>query len=67
MESNEDRAVIRRALETSMHLGVVAVLVIYCFQVVRPFIQRFACGVIIAVANLSDLDGEVAVQTGCAF
>lgn len=50
MESTEDRAIIRRVLETSMHIGVVALLVIYCFQVVRPFIQPFAWGVILAVA-----------------
>jgi hypothetical protein len=42
MESTEDRAVMRRVLETSMHLGVVALLVIHCFPVVRPFIQPFA-------------------------
>jgi hypothetical protein len=29
-----------RAVETSIRIGLIALLVIWCFQIVRPFIQR---------------------------
>jgi predicted PurR-regulated permease PerM len=50
MTSTEDRALLRRVLETGVHVGLVALLVVYCFQVVRPFIQPLLWGAILAVA-----------------
>lgn len=40
----------RQALETTIRLGVVAVLAIYCYQIVRPFIHAVLWGIIIAIA-----------------
>jgi predicted PurR-regulated permease PerM len=50
MPSTEDRAFLRRALETSIRIGLIALLVIWCFQVVRPFIQPIVWGIILAIA-----------------
>jgi predicted PurR-regulated permease PerM len=50
MQTAEDRAVLRRALETGLHLAVVALLVVYCFRVVQPFVHPVAWGVILAIA-----------------
>jgi predicted PurR-regulated permease PerM len=50
MTSNEERATYRRTLETVFHLAVVGLLVIYCFQVARPFIQPIVWGGILAIA-----------------
>ena len=50
MSSAEDRVFLKRAIETSISIGLIALLVIWCFQVVRPFISPVAWGVIIAVA-----------------
>jgi predicted PurR-regulated permease PerM len=49
-EAVEDRIVLRRVLETSLHLAVVALLLVYCYRVVQPFIQPFAWAAILAVA-----------------
>jgi len=40
----------RQALETTIRLGIVAVLAIYCYQIVRPFIHAVLWGIIIAIA-----------------
>lgn len=40
----------RQALETTVKIGVVALLTIWCFQIVRPFAHAIAWGIIIAVA-----------------
>ena len=50
MSPTEDRAFLRRALETSIRIGLIALLVIWCFQVVRPFIQPIVWGIILAIA-----------------
>lgn len=50
MPSTEDRAFLKRALETSIRIGLIALLVIWCFQVVRPFIQPIVWGIILAIA-----------------
>ncbi len=50
MPSTEDRAFFKRALETSIRIGLIALLVIWCFQVVRPFIQPIVWGIILAIA-----------------
>jgi predicted PurR-regulated permease PerM len=50
MPSIEDRAFLTRAVETSVRIGLIALLAIWCFQVVRPFIQPILWGIILAVA-----------------
>jgi predicted PurR-regulated permease PerM len=50
MPSAEDRAFLNRAVETSIRLGLIALLVVWCFQVVRPFVQPIVWGVILAIA-----------------
>jgi len=50
MATTEDRAAYRRTLETALHLAVVALLVVYCFRVARPFIQPLVWGGILAIA-----------------
>jgi predicted PurR-regulated permease PerM len=50
MSVTEDRAFLRRVLEASLYIGLVALLVIWCFQIVRPFITPIVWGVIIAIA-----------------
>jgi predicted PurR-regulated permease PerM len=50
MASNEDRAFMMRAVETSIRIGLIALLVIWCFQIVRPFIQLVLWGIILAIA-----------------
>jgi predicted PurR-regulated permease PerM len=46
----DDRAFMNRALETAIRLGLVALLLFWCFQVVRPFIQPVVWGVVLAIA-----------------
>ncbi len=50
MPSTEDRAFLRRAVEASIRIGLIALLVIWCFDVVRPFIQPIVWGIILAIA-----------------
>jgi len=45
-----DRAFLNRTVEATVRLGLIAILVIYCFQIVQPFIIPVVWGVIIAVA-----------------
>ena len=45
-----DRAFLNRTVEATIRLGLIAVLVLYCFQIIRPFIIPVVWGVIIAVA-----------------
>ncbi len=47
---SEDRVFLNRALETSIRIGLVALLVLWCFQVVRPFMQPAVWGVVLAIA-----------------
>jgi predicted PurR-regulated permease PerM len=41
---------VARALEASIHIGIVALLLFWCFKIGRPFIQVIVWGIIIAVA-----------------
>jgi len=50
MSADEDRAFLQRALETSIRIGLVALIVLWCFQVVRPFIPPIVWGIILAIA-----------------
>ena len=45
-----DKIFVRRAVEAAIHIGLVALLVAWCFQIVRPFIVPVVWGIIIAVA-----------------
>ena len=49
-ESLTDRIFVRRAVEAAIRIGLVALLVAWCFQIVRPFIVPVVWGIIIAVA-----------------
>ena len=48
--SSNDKEFLARALETTIRIGVVAILAVWCFQIVRPFIIPVVWGIIIAVA-----------------
>lgn len=47
---SRDKTHVQRALETSIHIGLVALLALTCFLILRPFIPLIAWGIIIAVA-----------------
>ena len=47
----EDRAFLRRALETSIRIGLVLFLVVWCFQIAAPFLQPIVWGIILAIAT----------------
>jgi predicted PurR-regulated permease PerM len=46
----KDRAFLNRTVEATVRIGLIAILVLYCFQIVRPFLIPVVWGVIIAVA-----------------
>ena len=50
MASTEDRAFLNRAVESSIRIGLIALLVLWCFAVVRPFVQPIVWGIILAIA-----------------
>lgn len=50
MPTTEDRVFSYRAVETSIRIGLIALLVVSCFQVVRPFVQTIIWGIILAIA-----------------
>lgn len=45
-----DEAVTQKALEATIRVGIVALLVVWCYQIVRPFINAILWAIIIAVA-----------------
>jgi len=45
-----DRAFLGRTVEATVRIALIAVLALYCFQIVRPFLIPVVWGVIIAVA-----------------
>jgi predicted PurR-regulated permease PerM len=45
-----DRVLLARNIETAIKVGVLGVLLLYCYQIVRPFIVPLVWGLIIAVA-----------------
>lgn len=69
----DDKAYLNRALETSIRLGLVALLAVWCFRIVEPFIIPLVWGLIIAVASypgfvrLRGLLGGQRVLAGVAF
>ena len=50
MPSSEDRAFLVRATEASIRIGLVALLVLWCFHLVRPFLQPILWGIILAIS-----------------
>ncbi len=50
-EPAKDTIVLNRALEIAVRIGLLAVLVAWCFQIVRPFLYLVAWGMIIAVST----------------
>jgi predicted PurR-regulated permease PerM len=51
VRNEEDRRFRERTVETLIRVGVIVGLVVYCFQIVRPFIIPVVWGIIIAVAE----------------
>jgi predicted PurR-regulated permease PerM len=48
--SLNDKLFVTRALDATIHIGLVILLLFYCFQIGRPFIDTIVWGIIIAVA-----------------
>ena len=51
VDSEDDKRFRTRTVETVIRIGVLAALVLYCFQIVKPFIIPVVWGIIIAVAS----------------
>ncbi|HYN39359.1 MAG TPA: AI-2E family transporter [Rhodospirillales bacterium] len=49
-ERVRDRTFVRRAVEAAIRIGLVVLLVAWCYDIVRPFVIPFVWGLIIAVA-----------------
>ncbi|MBW2315922.1 MAG: AI-2E family transporter [Deltaproteobacteria bacterium] len=49
--SAEDRDFLGRAIETSIRVGLILLLVVWCFQIARPFLQPIVWGIILAIAT----------------
>ena len=45
-----DKSPVARALEVTIHVGLVVLLLFWCFRIAQPFIQIFVWGIIIAIA-----------------
>ena len=45
-----DKTLIARTLELTIHVGIVLLLLFWCFRIAQPFIQIFVWGIIIAIA-----------------
>lgn len=50
-KSFNDRVFLTRALEATIRIGLIVILAIWCFQIVKPFIIPIVWGIIIAVAS----------------
>lgn len=48
--ANSPREHIRRAVEVSIHVGLLALLVAACLQILKPFLAMIAWGIIITIA-----------------
>jgi predicted PurR-regulated permease PerM len=49
-QSLNDKMFVARALEATIHVGLVILLLYWCFQIGRPFIEIIVWGIIISVA-----------------
>ena len=45
-----NKTLMARTLETTIHVGLVMLLLFWCFRIAQPFIQIFVWGIIIAIA-----------------
>jgi len=45
-----DKSLVARALDVTIHVGIVVLLLFWCFRIAQPFIQLFLWGIIIAIA-----------------
>ena len=45
-----NKTLMTRTLETTIHVGLVMLLLFWCFRIAQPFIQIFVWGIIIAIA-----------------
>lgn len=50
-EMNRDKDYLKRALEVTINIGLVALLAVTCFLILRPFVPLISWGIIIAVAT----------------
>ena len=49
-QSSNDKLITARALEATIQIGLVVLLLYWCFQIGRPFLQIIVWGIIIAIA-----------------
>ena len=49
-ESTQDKIFQRRAIEASIRVGLIVLLLLWCFNIVKPFVLLILWGAIIAVA-----------------
>ena len=49
-QTSNNKLYVRRALEVSIHIGLVGLIIFWCFKIGRPFIEMIVWGIIIAVA-----------------
>jgi len=49
--STDDQAFLRRSVEAAIRIGLLILLIGWCFQIVRPFIEPIVWAIIIAVAT----------------
>ncbi|MCK4838439.1 MAG: AI-2E family transporter [Desulfobulbaceae bacterium] len=49
-QSSNDKLFIARALEATIHIGLVVLILYWCFRIGQPFIEIIVWGIIIAVA-----------------
>ncbi|MDH3883992.1 MAG: hypothetical protein OET63_07250, partial [Desulfobacterales bacterium] len=49
-QSSNDKLFVAKALEATIHIGLVVLLLYWCFKIGQPFIQIIVWGIIIAVA-----------------
>ena len=45
-QSSNDKLYVRRALEASIHIGLVALVIFWCFKIGRPFLEIIVWGII---------------------
>lgn len=49
-QNNPPDSPLRQAIEIAVHLGLIFLIVLWCFQILRPFISLLAWGAIIAIS-----------------
>jgi predicted PurR-regulated permease PerM len=50
-EINRDKVYLRRALEVTINIGLVGLLAVTCFLILRPFVPLITWGIILALAS----------------